>query len=297
MATVTAELESIRKSERPGWLSSLTSFPVALGFLIAVGVFATLRGHFAEPDIFWHLRDAQYVVSQHHIVTHDIYSFTVSGAPSVSHEWLSELVYYGAYKVAGWQGVLGLYCGLMILLVLAVYWLALRAGADPVAAGLCAALAKVLIGIGTGPRMQHLGWLCFIAVYAILQKYRAERRAPLWSLPLLFCLWINLHGSWLSGAAIWAILLLSGFLKRDLGRVQAYPWSWADVRRMVIFGALSFAALFVNPTGYKAVLYPFETMFRMPVQQQNIIEWQGVYMAGPVGLRVLVTLGAVLLVA
>jgi hypothetical protein len=270
---------------------------VAVGFLIAVGVTATLTDHFVEPDIFWHLRDAQYVVSHQHIVTQDLYSFTVSGAPWVSHEWVSELVYYGAYKVAGWQGIFGLYGGLMVLLVLGVYWLALREGAGPVAAGLCAALAKVLIGVGSGPRMQHLGWLCFIAVYAILQKYRAERRAPLWALPFLFCLWINLHGSWLSGAAIWAVLLVSGFLKHDLGRIQASPWSWPDVSRMVVFGALSFAALFVNPTGYKAVLYPFETMFRMPLQQHNVLEWQGVYMAGPIGLRVLVTLAVLLLVA
>src|SRR5215470_4595510 len=128
MATVTVELESTGKLERPSWWTSLTTFRVAVGFLIAVGVSATLTDHFVEPDIFWHLRDAQYVVSHQHIVTQDLYSFTVSGAPWVSHEWLSELVYYGAYKVAGWQGVLGLYCGLMILLVLAGYWLALRAG-------------------------------------------------------------------------------------------------------------------------------------------------------------------------
>lgn len=296
MASATLELKSIEQHKR-SVLQSLTTFPVAVAFILAVGVFATTRGLLAEPDIFWHLRNAQYVVSHHHIVVEDMYSFTVSGTPWVSHEWLSELIYFGFYRAFGWQGVLGLYCGLMIAIVLGVYWLALREGADPLVAGLAAAIGKMLIGVGSGPRMQHFGWLCFIGVYAILQKYRAERRGPLWALPLLFCLWINLHGSWASGAAVCVLLVLSGLLPRDFARIEASPWKWSELKPALFYGFLSCIAVFINPTGYRAVLYPFETMVRMPLQQQFVQEWQPASMAGPIGAHIMIALALVFLIA
>lgn len=296
MASATLELKSIEQQKR-NILQQLATFPVAVSFMLAVGVFATTRSMLAEPDIFWHLRNAAYVVSHHRVVSQDMYSFTVGGTPWVSHEWLSELAYYGAYRAFGWQGVLGLYCGLMMAIVLGVYWLARREGADPLVAGLAAAIGKMLIGVGSGPRMQHFGWLCFIAVYAILQKYRSERRGPLWVLPLLFCLWINLHGSWASGAAVCVLLVLSALLPRDFGRVEASPWTWRELRPALFYGFLSCIALFINPTGYKAILYPFETMIHMPLQQQFVQEWQPASMSGPIGLRIMIALALLFVIA
>jgi hypothetical protein len=296
MATVTVTVESLERQKR-SLLRAATTFPAAVGFLLAAGVFATTRGHLAEPDIFWHLRNAQYVSTHLRIVTNDMYSFTVAGLPWVSHEWLSELAYYGAYQALGWQGVTALFCALTMAMVVGVYWLARREGAEPLVAGVAAASGQSMIMVGAGPRMQHFGWLCFIAVYAILQKYRADRRAPLWALPPLFCLWINLHGSWLSGAAVCLVLVLSGLIRRDLGRIESSPWTWIEFKRLAIVGAASVAALFVNPTGYHAVLYPVQVMTRMPLQQQYIQEWQAANFAGPFGIRMMFALAVVFLIA
>ena len=126
MATTTAALELER--QKRSLLHAVTTFPVAIGFLIAAGVFVTVRGTLAEPDIFWHLRDAQYAVANLHLVGSDAYSFTAGGASRVNQEWLSGLAYYGAYRAFAWQGVLALYCGLLMAMVVGVYRLAVAKG-------------------------------------------------------------------------------------------------------------------------------------------------------------------------
>ena len=296
MATTPAVAPAVKRREM-GATRFFTTFPFAIGSLLAVGVFATVRDLLPDPDIFWHLRDGQYIVTHLRLVSSEMYSFTVAGSPWVSHEWLSEVLYYGAYRAFGWQGVLVLYTGLMIAIVLIVYWLARREGADPLVAAMAAALGKLLLGVGAGPRMQHFGWLCFLAIFAILQKYRRERAAPLWALPLLFCLWVNLHGSWLLGAAACALVVLSGLVPRDIGNVESSPWTRNEFKKLLITGAACVAALFVHPTGYKAMLYPFQVIFRMPLQQRFVIEWQPVNFAGTFGTYVILAIGITFLVA
>lgn len=296
MATTSAVVPANKRREL-SFARSFATFPFAIGLMVAAGVFITIRDLLPDPDIFWHLRNAQYVASHLQLVSSDMYSFTVAGSPWVSHEWLSELLYYGAYCAFGWQGVLALYSGLMIAIILTVYWLALCEGADPLVAAVAVALGKLLLGVGAGPRMQHFGLLCFLAIFAILQKYRRDRTAPLWALPILFCLWINLHGGWLSGAAVCVLLVLSGLVRHNIGNLEASPWTANDLKKLLFTGVACMASLFVHPMGYRAVLYPFQVVFRMPLQQQYVIEWQPVVFGGQFGPYVMLALAAVFLVA
>jgi hypothetical protein len=56
---------------------------------------------FADPDIGWHLRDAQILASTHHMIAHDLFSFTAADAPWMNHEWLAELPFYAAWRFGG----------------------------------------------------------------------------------------------------------------------------------------------------------------------------------------------------
>ncbi len=60
----------------------------------------------ADPDIWWHLRNAEVFVQSHSVVHHDIYSFTALGSRWINEAWLSELPYYYAWQ---WFGMRGIY--------------------------------------------------------------------------------------------------------------------------------------------------------------------------------------------
>ena len=60
---------------------------------------------------------------------------------------------------------------------------------------------------------------------------------------------------------------------------------------LIILGA-SIAAMFLNPFGYRLVLYPFDFLFRQQSNMQYVEEWQGMVFASANGkLALFVVLG------
>ena len=272
----------------------MVSFPALIAGCLAVLVFGTLRTRMSDPDLFWHLRNAQYFMAHHRLLSHDIFSYTVPGAAWIDHEWLSELLYYAGYHALGWQGIYLVAGALLAAIVVSVFYIARAEGADLIAAVLVMILGALLMLVGFGPRMQHLGWLCFVAILAILLRYRSARQGPLWLLPLLFCIWINAHGGWLIGGAVCALIVAAGLVRQDVGILAAEPWSAQDLKRLMATGAASVAALFVNPYGYRLVLYPFDVMFRQKLNVQYVQEWLPVNFRTPHGKIMMAALLAVL---
>jgi hypothetical protein len=58
-----------------------------------------------DPDLWWHLRNAQVLLTSHHFIRQDIYSFTTVGQPWINPEWLAEIPYYLAFRVFAERGV------------------------------------------------------------------------------------------------------------------------------------------------------------------------------------------------
>jgi len=81
------------------------SFLTMLTFLLVTLQFVMSEGTVADPDIWWHLRNAEYLFQNHQLPRFDLYSFTVAGAPWINHEWLAEVPYYLAWRAWGLAGV------------------------------------------------------------------------------------------------------------------------------------------------------------------------------------------------
>ena len=90
-----------------GWVRAGTSFLAVLTLiLIALQfIFAMYKPDLNDPDIWWHMRNAQYLFQHHQFPRYDMYSFTVAGHPWVNTEWLSEVPFYLAYQAFGLAGL------------------------------------------------------------------------------------------------------------------------------------------------------------------------------------------------
>jgi hypothetical protein len=253
------------KRERQPWVKStvraITSFPLVNAAALVTAVFWICRNRIADPDLWWHLRDAQYFITNLQLPRIDTYTHTTPGLYWMNHEWLSELPYYGAYRALGLHGVYVLFAAGLATLTVAVFWLCMKESGDPLASTIASVVGILLQLVGFGPRTQIFGWLCFVAMFAVLLRFRSVRRAPLWLLPPVFCVWINLHGSWVFGMAVYAIFVFAGLVPRDIGRLVADPWSWHELKKLALTGLASAAALFVNPFGYRLVLFPIGVIY------------------------------------
>ncbi len=295
MTTVTTPLHATAASKqvpRPFF-----SFHLLLTALLAMWVFFFCAKSVADPDLWWHIKNAQYIVAHHQFPRMDMYSYTVRGTPWVDHEWLPEIFFYLAFKLAGLVGLYVFYWLMVEGVLLGMMYLAYKASQNIKGAFVASVLGAVLAVVNFGPRSILFGWSYLIILLLILLRYRREGRGPLWVIPLLFCLWINSHGSWLIGLTVFGIIIASGMVSGTWGNIEAVRWPPGQLRKLLVAFGASVATLFVNPYGYRLVSYPFDFAFKQKLVVEHIDEWSSVNFHEPRGKVVMIFLFAVLLSA
>ena len=207
----------------------------------------------ADPDLWGHVLFGHKVLQTGVVDRVESYSWTAPGTPWINHEVLAEIIMAGAHRIAGGAGLFWLMtcCGL------ATWWLALWLGAERldrserwVAWGL-AAVASVEIAFGFAARPQMFTGLALVSLLWLLRRITAGRVGWAVALPLLFALWINLHGGALAG---WVLLWLAAFSANPLERLAGrwMPLTLTPRRARVALWLAAFAAtlaLLANPWG------------------------------------------------
>lgn len=258
-------------------------FHITIAATIALFTFFFCGQSIADPDIWWHLKDAQILVQQHHWVRFDQFSYTVTGTPWVNSEWLSELTFYGIWRLGGIPALFFGYVVLVEALMVGILTLAYRASDSIKASGVATGVAVMLAVVNFGPRTILLGWGCLLLLMFVLWKLMRTGDAPLWTVPLIFLLWVNLHGSWLIGLLVFGIVVGSGFVSGTWGKVVAEKWTQVQRRKLLITAAAIVPMLFVNPYGYKEVIYPFDLAFRQKLNVAHVVEWASINFHDPRG--------------
>jgi hypothetical protein len=245
------------------------------GMLITV-VFVLARQGVGDPDIWWHLRNAEYLFKTGGLPRFDMYSFTAAGHPWINHEWLAEVPYYLAWRHFGLQGIQGLLIVLLDVIFLGLFYLCVKISGHLKASVLVCFLAILLGRVSFGPRTLLFGYIYLLALLIVLERFRAQGRGPLWVLPVLFCVWVNTHGSWSLGLIVFGINIASGFWAGKWGLIEASRWSPSQLRNLITTMSASIAALFINPFGYHLVLYPLDLAFRQKLNVAHVAEWVSV---------------------
>src|ERR1035437_343611 len=276
-ATAPATTDASSPSGRVGVVRNRNFFPFPILWfaIIALEISLVAVLSIADSDIWFHLRNAQQLLTSYSFLHRDLYTFTSSGTPLLNFEWLSELPYYMAFQAYGLRGLLAVYLVVLWLIFGGMYYLALRRGANCGDAALVTMAAVILGFYSFGPRMLHFGWLCLTADLIVLERFQRAGKG-LWALPPLFALWINFHGSWVFGLVVLGIYIVSGLVEGRWGSVSAERWTPAQLRKLVVIVVASSAAMLVNPYGYKLLWYPFDLLFRQQPVLGKIVEWQSV---------------------
>lgn len=226
----------------------------------------------ADTDIWWHLRNAAELLRTHHFPHTAHWTFTVAGQPWMNGEWLAELPYYFAYHALGDRG---LYLVTMIVtsaIVLGVYGLAGMRSGNWRGAFLGAVVTVAFATVSLAPRTLLFGWLCLVAELAVLWNLEKGRDYTAW-LPMIFLFWVNAHGSWFIGFVLMLVFFACGWMEGAWGDVIARCWTPPQKRKLLLVTAASFAALFVNPYGWRLVAYPLDVAYGQNLMIQSAAEW------------------------
>ena len=237
-----------------------------------------------DPDIWWHLADARQLVTTHHFMHAEPNSFTVGGKPWVNPEWLAELPYWFSYKALHYQGIYLVEWLVLCANLIFMYWRGYKRSGHAGAAWWAAALGFTLVSVNAGPRTIALAYLAMGAELAILEAHERGNSRVLWLLPPLFCLWVNLHGSWLIGLALFVLYILCGSFGFKRGVVEQQAFSSAARNRLLLILGLCLVALLINPYGWRLAWNPIDMMTNQKLNIANVSEWKPLNLSSLAGM-------------
>ena len=149
--------------------------------VLGLGLFALAARGMADPDVWWHLRTGQLILQNHSLFHTDPYSFTRSGQPWVDHEWLSEVLMFGLYRVAGAGGLIVVFAAIIAATLLLVF---MRCPGRPYLAALVTLWGAVASAPTWGVRPQIFS-LLLASIFLVLLEASATRPSLLWWLSLI----------------------------------------------------------------------------------------------------------------
>ena len=231
-----------------------------LAVILIPAVLGSSKTIFNDGDVSWHIATGEWILAHHSIPRVDPFSFTWGGKPWVPIEWLAELVFAGAYKIAAYSGVAALVTMALMALHAIVF-----ANANRFIRALIAIIPMDFVLVPMLLARPHLLVWPLLALWMLLMlRAREQERAPPLASALLMALWANLHGSFVLGIGIAGLFGLEALVfSADRARV---------LRQWVPFGIACIAAVFINANGLAGVVHPLhmENLKMLPL----IDEWK-----------------------
>jgi hypothetical protein len=231
------------------------------------GIVVLAARNITDPDFWWHLRTGQYIVQTRSVPHVDPFSFTRLGHLWVAHEWLSELIIYGVYRVSGWGGLI---VGFALLTAATFFFLYLRCSGEPYVAGALALLAAFACIPAWGVRPQTFSFLLASVLLWLLER---SARSPglLWWIVPMTLLWANLHAGYSLEIALVLLWLIGLWLDRRFGFEQS-DQTRSSLRQLPLVLLFSALVVVLNPNGMRLYSYPLDTL-RSGSMQKHIAEW------------------------
>jgi hypothetical protein len=227
-------------------------------------------------DLWWHMAAGRTMVAEGAWMQTNRWAYTVPfDAPYVYQSWIGEIALYGLWRL----GDVPLLALARTLVVVGSYglvsWHALRRSGQGKAVALALLLAALIGWNNWTLRPQTLALAPGAAFVVVIGERLGGRLRARWLalLPVLMALWVNMHGSFIMGAALIGFVWL-GTLWSLLGQPRHRRAALAcELRVWTIVGLATLAALLLNPLGLGIVGYLSNLLGNSAVQTR-IAEWQ-----------------------
>src|SRR6267378_5593691 len=261
-------------------LERLRSPQIAFAAILLFGVLAMTARPATDPDLWWHLRTGKWIVETGHVPHSDPFSFTRAGHAWVSHEWLSEVVFYELWKHGGAAALIVFSAIITTAGFMLLYLRCLLGGAEKHWAAAATAFGALASAPSWGVRPQMFTFTLASLLLWLLEsankleggnKNKEARPRLLFWIPPLFLLWLNLHAGFALGLALLFAYGLGLIMETAAGNTP-----WQEVRPIVLRVLLLLLACLalvpLNPSGAQLYRYPFDTL-RSPGMRSFIVEW------------------------
>ena len=198
----------------------------------------------ADGDPCLHWRTGNWMIEHRAVIHADQFSHTRLGAPLVSKEWLSEVLFAAAGNALGWNGVVLLSAALIATTLWLLFRQLLAEDNDlllSTALVLAAAFACSLHWLARPHLVTHL--LATVFAWRLRAFYLGRESAQRLVVTLvpLMALWANLHGAFATGFVLIGVYCLGAAFERNR----------SNARTLVLLAVACLLASLLNPNGWK----------------------------------------------
>src|SRR4029453_1126938 len=166
---------------------------------------------FLQSDTFWLIETGRYIIEQHALPAHDIYSFTRPGGTWVVYQWFFEVLLAGLFAMGGW-----LLVSLLATLVLAwLFFVDIPRSALSVKANVLVIVPVILLAVLASlpdlvaVRPQLVTFVLLWLTQKLLNRNWPSPNRTLWLLVPIMLVWANVHISFVIQLAVLAIYTLA----------------------------------------------------------------------------------------
>lgn len=226
----------------------------------------------SSNDVWWQLKGGKYIVEHRGLPRYDVFSFTGENIEWHNHEWLAQVIMYGAYALGDTSEFGGLRCVITLktLVLIATFlllcWFIYMRSQSWLLAVLFALIAAAVSKRTIYPRPPVFSYLLFAGYLYVLWGYWSGRLSWRWlvALPLLMVLWVNLHGFFVLGILLLGVYLVASLLQNFYTcNVLHEPLDVQQMHRtrtLALLLGLCILASLINPYGYKLYMLGWRFM-------------------------------------
>lgn len=283
-------------------LPSLTNVCVILTLVFLFSCMGGTHSLLGDGDTGWHIRTGQWILANHSVPHHDVFSYTMPGTPWFAWEWLWDLVFAGIYNCSGLAGVVLVSLAVLCVTMPLLFRLTRRKCGNVLIAF---AVAMVAIAGSTLHWLArpHLFTLLFGAIfYLMLERAQdafdagdgARARRLLWILPPLTILWTNLHAGFVFGISLIGCYGAGEIACWLIGSEGERLAAWARAWRYLLTASACLLASLVNPYFYSLHQHMFSYLHDK-YTFEHILEFQSVSFHSPMAWawELMILLGAI----
>lgn len=231
------------------WLALKTLIVVLV--LVFYGSILFHKINLPTDDLGRHLTNGKIIWETKSVAETNFYSYTEPNFPFLNHHWLSGVVFYFLFVLAGFKGLVIFKIILLFISFSLVFYIAVKRGNFWLAT-FASIPAIFILSERTDIRPEIFSYF-FTALFLYLLFSFADNpksKKIYWLIPLQI-LWVNLHIYFFIGPA-----MVLGFLLEKVVTNRKNIKNDPLIKKLSVIILLLFAACFLNPAGWKTVFYP-----------------------------------------
>lgn len=147
-----------------------------------------------DIDVGFHLRGGEWILQNMQFHKFDVFTYTVNQNEYIAIHWLYQVLIFLIYQAFSYIGLSIFNIILIFLVFLCLIYILKINNVNPLNISVCLLIFIIGSEFRFVFRPEIITWIFTLMTLIIMELYYREKKNLIFLLPIIFMLWVNLHG-------------------------------------------------------------------------------------------------------